>query len=165
MKNTQEMGMISGVERQEGEDIAKYLRRLEQTHRYLFHGSPKALQTLEPRNPTTDATDNPENKHVAVYAYDSAALGIQRAIVDRSAVQGEWDIIGGTDPQNPDVPLLMTTPNIVLGEGYVYVLSKEAFRHTGGYQWVCENTVSPLVAVKVDAGTYEALGGTYKMIE
>lgn len=152
------------VERREGEGTVEYLRRLESTGRYLFHGSPSEIEALEPRDPVTDATDNPENKRRAVYAYSSPALSIQRAIVDRSKAEGEWDIVGGTDPEKPDVPLLMTTANLPLGTGYVHVLPRGAFRHAGGYQWVSESPVAPVDTVEVGPETYQELGGAHRII-
>lgn len=154
----------AAVERVRGEAAAEYLRRLEASGQYLFHGSPDEIAVLEPRDPVTDATDDPENKRTAVYAYSSAALGVQRAIVDRRNVEGDWDIAGGTDPDDPSAPLLVTTSNLPLGNGYVHVLPRGSFRHTGGYQWVSESRVAPVATVKVDPETYAKLGGTHKRL-
>ncbi len=154
------------VERREEESTADYLRRLEVSGQFLFHGSPREIGELEPRDPVTDATDNPDNKQLAVYAYSSAALGVQRAIISgRDDVEGDWDIVGGTDPESPETPLLMTTPNIPLQSGYLHILPRSSFRQTGGYQWVSESPVKPYAIVDVDPGVYRELGGEYREIK
>ncbi|KKW28819.1 MAG: hypothetical protein UY72_C0061G0014 [Candidatus Uhrbacteria bacterium GW2011_GWD2_52_7] len=155
----QEIGL--GIERREGESTARYLRRLEESGKYLFHGSEQHILELEPRNPETDATDEAENKLLAVYAYDAAALAVQRAIAHRSGVE-DWEIIGGTDPKHPETPLLITSQNIPIGSGYLHVLSRDHFRHTVGYQWVSESAVRPLNVIDVDPSVYAELGGVHR---
>lgn len=156
---------VAAIERREGEGAAEYLRRIEATEAYLFHGSPVEIAELEPREPVTDATDNPDNKRIAVYAYSSAALAAQRAILPlRSDVEGDWDIVGGTNPDQPGQPLLKTTPNLTLGKGFIHVVPRSSFVHTGGYQWISESPVRPEAVVAVDPEVYGELGGVHEYI-
>lgn len=152
------------AQRREGEDAVEYLRRLEGSGRFLFHGSHDEIEILEPRDPVTDATGDADNKVLAVYAYSSAALSVQRAIVNRANLDSEWEILGGTDPNNQDVPLLATTPNLVLTDGFVYVLPRGSFRKTGGYQWISESPIAPIKTIKVNPKVYSDLGGVHRSI-
>lgn len=154
------------IERREGESTIDYLRRLEKSEQYLFHGSSDRIEELEPRDPITDATDEQENKRTAVYAYSSPELAIQRAILPkRSDIEGDWDVVGGTNPLQPEQPLLQTTPNLLLGSGWVHVLLRKNFEHTHGYQWVSEMPVRPRAFVGVTPETYRDMGGVHEVIE
>lgn len=157
---------VPNVERREGETTEDYLRRLEESGEYLFHGSSQKIDELEPRDPVADASDNPDNKRVAVYAFSSPALATQFAIIQsKHDVKEDWNIIGGTDSENSDRPLLRTTPNLKLGKGYVHVLPRQQFTLTEGYQWICEKPIRPIEAVEVDPEIYGKLGGEHRTIK
>lgn len=143
-----------------GETISQYLSRLEETGRYLFHGSPHDIDIIEPRK-ATDISGDPWRNDTAVYANSNAALSIQRAILPpRDQIEGKWTVSSGTDPENSTIPLLVISDNIHLQSGVVYVLDRQGFeRSATGSQWKSKNSVKPLIKISVDSTIYAELGG------
>lgn len=154
----------SFIEQKEGESTVDYLRRLDATEAFVFHGSSRAIDELEPRDLVTDASDDLNNKRVVIYAYEHPVLAAQFAIIGARADRvGDWEVRCGVDANMN--PVLETTSNVALAHGTVHVLPRGMFQKTHGeegYQWICEKPVRVLAHVEVTPETFVELGGTHR---
>jgi hypothetical protein len=149
-----------------GETTAQYLLRLEQSNKYLFHGSKDPLiDKLKPR-PANDADLDPWKNDTAVYAHGHASVAIQSAIrPSKTEINGECRIITGTRREPPYEPLIQMTENVHLSPGVVYVLPKEGFeRHLAEGQWKSKVEVAPLAIIGVNMQDYQEIGGQIEII-
>lgn len=149
--------------REENETIPDYLRRLQETGNFLFHGSPfGAITELEPRL-ATDLSGDPWKNDQAVFAVPDAALAVQRALLpDLRKIEGARVIITGKNPQNPTEPYMEISSNVAaaLGQGSLYVLPKTGFdAHPKGGQWKSKDPVKPIIELPVGPDDYKGLGG------
>jgi len=145
------------------ETIPDYLRRLQWTGNYLFHGSPfGAIAELEPRL-AADLSGDPWKNDRAVFAVPDAALAVQRALLpDLRKIEGPRVIITGKNPQAPAEPYMEISRNVAvaLGSGSLYVLPKTGFEvHPKGGQWKSKEPVKPIMELPVGPDDYERLGG------
>ncbi|MDO8551501.1 MAG: hypothetical protein Q7S03_02370 [bacterium] len=109
-------------EKVENEKASDYIKRLEGTGEYIFHGSPsgniKELETRLAKEVSADPWGNDE----AVYAVPGV-IAVGRAILPpRGNIIGKWSIASSSDPLENGGPKVWISPNVQLGEGSVYVL-------------------------------------------
>lgn len=150
-------------DRIENEPLVDYLRRIEESGEFLFHGSPvRTIEELEPR-PASDTAGDPWKNDTAVFAVPRAALAIQRAILPiKDRVEGGWNITTGTSPQKHGQPYMEVSPNVgkLIGPGMLYVLPKIGFEeHPSGGQWKSKQTVKPLIKLLVTPEDYTSYEG------
>ena len=122
--------------------------------RYLFHGSPKVLETIEQRE-AKDSNGNSENEDFAVFLTPSFLIATAYAFKDQIKALSEgkkynFDI-GGTILGN----IFIKMDNVIVPddmEGYVYVFDYSSeYEHTHEYslQYKCHRNIKPIAVVKV----------------
>lgn len=148
------------MERQNGESVVDYLKRLDESGRYLFHGSPYGgLKILEPRK-ADDASGGEWGNDTAVYAV-RAIIAAGRAIMPkRETLVGTWSISSDRDPLVPGGPKVRITSNIVPMRGSVYALDKNGFiSNPKSTEWKSKEPVSVLAEIIVTPEDYVSMGG------
>ena len=101
----------------------------------LFHGSPKKLVIIEPRE-AHDSNGNAENEDTAVFLTSSFLLASAYAFKDsiKELSDGlDWDFDFNYDPDTKDINIIFSNVKIDDNtEGYVYVVSySENYEHHG----------------------------------
>ncbi len=121
---------------------------------YLFHGSPKLLDTIEQRQ-AYDSNDNIDNKDYAVFLTSSFIIASAYAFKDRikelsKGLDYNFDI--GYNPDNNEVNIIFENVNTNDDmEGFIYVFPyDQSYEHHGrSIQYKCHNNVKPIDVVKV----------------
>lgn len=150
---------------QAGENRKKLLA-LEETGRFVFHGSPDVLSILEPRQATNyneETGENEEHGGPAVCATTSADVAIFRALINESGVIGDLTSKFG---MNDDGLHFSASQNLIdqarLKIGKVYVLDKQKFSHFEGMEERSGEAVVPVEIVEV---SFADLPTNIKLIE
>ena len=108
--------------------------------KYLFHGSPKLLETIEPRQ-SSDSGNNHDNEDYAVFLTSSFLMASI-----------------GYDSESKEAVIKMDNVNIDDDiEGYVYVFPfDEKYDHTkGSTQYKCHDSIKPIDVVKIRFADYK----------
>ena len=128
--------------------------------KYLFHGSPKLLETIEPRQ-SSDSGNNHDNEDYAVFLTSSFLMATAYAFKDTIKERSnglDWKFRVEYDSDSKEVIIKMDNVNIDDDiEGYVYVFPfDETHEHTkGSTQYKCHNSIKPIDVVKVKFADYK----------
>ena len=132
---------------------------------YLFHGSPKLLDTIEQRQ-AYDSNGNVENEDYAVFLTSSFIIASAYAFKDRIKEMSDglnWNFEIGYDKDNKEVNIKFENVNIDDDiEGFIYVFPfSEKYEHYGrSIQYKCHENIKPVAVVKV---RFEDFKGYYKI--
>jgi len=136
-----------------GENRRKLLE-LEQTGKYVFHGSPENIKKLEPRqayNYNHDTETMEPHGEPAVCATYFADVAIFRALVNPKDVFGESNSRFGTEGNSLHFG---ATQNLLDAakrkSGKVYVLDKEKFKSFEVMECRSLDEITPLQVINVD---------------
>lgn len=127
------------------------LSELERQGKYVFHGSGKRLEQLEPRQAYTTVDGQSVKDGVpAIHASELADYAIFMALIDVNWQKGcrascSYDNEKLTFGAN-SFCLSLITPSTV---GFVYVLLKSDFEHRIGIEWRSYSKVEPVAIVAV----------------
>jgi len=103
------------------ESIDKLKKALEQG--YLLHGSPHFIsEDLEPRQSSDSAKTSGNQK--ALFATNHLVIAVWKAVAHK--LQADYNTVGWS--WDDDGEKILYAENAKLGNGYVYLLSKEAFQ-------------------------------------
>ena len=126
----------------------------------LFHGSPKKLVIIEPRE-AHDSNGNAENEDTAVFLTSSFLLASAYAFKDsiKELSDGlDWDFDFNYDPDTKDINIIFSNVKINDDiEGYVYTVPySENYEHHGrSIQYKCHKKIKPTDVVKIKFGDYK----------
>lgn len=121
---------------------------------YLFHGSPKLLDTIEQRQ-AHDSNGNVENEDFAVFLTSSFIIASAYAFKDKIKELSDgldWNFEIGYDSDNNEVNIkfenVKTDDDI---EGFIYIFPfNENYEHHGrSIQYKCHENIKPVAVVKV----------------
>ena len=121
---------------------------------FLFHGSPKRLETIEQRL-AHDSNGNKENEDFAVFMTSSFIIASAYAFKDKikELSEGlEWNFEIGRDADSGELFVIMNNVNIDDElEGYIYVFDyNNSYTHDGrSIQYKCHENVTPIDVVKI----------------
>jgi hypothetical protein len=130
---------------------------LEKEGKFVFHGSPDNIDTLEPRQPFIfDIKSKIKEKHgePCVVATPRADIAIFRAIVNPKNFP-EKEYASSFSINKDDTLRLCATKqvleNIKDKRGFVYVLDKSLFKKFSGMEWRSEQIIKPNGVILVTA--------------
>lgn len=133
-----------------------YLRRLVAEQRYLFHGSPHAAETLEPRQAFHDMGRQPDLNQFGVYATTSFRIALLYAVIHEKRTDWGWR----WDPHvNPSELSVVAPSRFNGGAGYLYILDRREFEPCGNnsLNYICRKSVIPLERLEVQPRILEDL--------
>jgi hypothetical protein len=136
------------------------LLELQNSGKYLFHGSQNNLTTLEPHKPKGDMSSNEFNKTTGVYATLNAARAIISAVMPK-----ESGIVWGTVQDNEGNIVLHCKKDVIekAVPGFVYVLDitddVQIDTKTSFPQFKFSNSREPVLVIPVSYDDYISLGG------
>lgn len=133
--------------------LEKYLNNNLEKPKFLFHGSPKALDVIVPRQ-AHDSNSNLENEDFAVFLTSSFIIASAYAFKDKVKELSrdlDWSFeIGGdvTGEVNIDFNNVRVQDDLY---GYIYVFDyDDSYEHYGNsIQYKCHKDIKPVDAVKV----------------
>lgn len=137
--------------------LRERLLSLEKEGKFVFHGSPDNIDTLEPRQPfISNIKSKIKEKHgePCVVATPRADIAIFRAIVNPKNFP-EKEYASSFSINKDDTLRLCATKqvleNIKDKRGFVYVLDKSLFKRFSGMEWRSKQTIKPNEVILVTA--------------
>lgn len=131
------------------------LLSLEKEGKYVFHGSPDIIKTLEPRqayNQNKETGVMEKDGEPAVFATPYADVAIFRALINAKGISGESTSSFGI---NGEQLHFSATKNLLEGAkskiGRVYVLDKQKFQDFEGMQCRSTEVNNPIKIIEVSA--------------
>lgn len=121
---------------------------------FLFHGSPKQLETIEQRL-AHDSNGNKENGDFAVFMTSSFIIASAYAFKDKikELSEGlEWNFEIGRNADSSELFVVMDNVNIDDElEGYIYVFNyNDSYTHVDrSIQYKCHENVTPIDVIKI----------------
>lgn len=135
-----------------GEGRRKLLA-LEKEGKYVFHGSPDVVVTLEPRQGydlNKETGEMEKDGEPAIFATPYADVAIFRALINASGVSGESKSSFGI---NGEQLHFSATKNLLDQAkskiGRVYILDKQKFQNFEGMQCRSDKSISPIGVIEV----------------
>lgn len=125
---------------------------------YLLHGSKQKLEVIKPRQSTDDDPERISGKSLAVYAADSIATPILKALFAKKDLEKEgWRSAYTGDKDH----LVVTGENCTLTPGYVHVLPRDSFKeeHESSADLISYSPVTPIDVIEVDPSILDELTG------
>lgn len=130
------------------------LLSLEKEGKYVFHGSPDIIQTLEPRqayNQNKETGVMEKDGEPAVFATPYADVAIFRSLINANGISGESTSSFGI---NGEQLHFSATKNLLDGAknkiGRVYVLDKQKFQDFEGMQCRSSEVNNPIEVIEVN---------------
>ncbi len=145
---------------------AELLLDIQNSDKYLFHGSQKELDLIEPRQALGDISTKEFNKSKSVYATSSAARAIVSAIMPKGKAL-EW----GTLQDSEGNITIRCNKEVYekIGSGFVHVLGHKedakADSDTLSNQFKYDAPQTPHLIIPVSKIDYEQLGGKFEIIK
>lgn len=131
----------------------KKLLELEKENKYVFHGSPDIIDTLEPRqayNQNKESGEMEKDGEPAVFATPCADVAIFRALINAGGVSGESASSFGINGERLH---FSATKNLLDSAkskiGRVYVLDKRKFKNFEGIQCRSEESNIPIEVIEI----------------
>ena len=128
--------------------------------KYLFHGSPKLIKIVEPRQ-AHDSNNNPNNEDSAVFLTSSFLIATAYAFKDKIKEQSEglkWKFDIGYDSDKDEIRIKMDNVNTNDDiEGFIYVFPfSEEYEHVkGSIQYKCHESIKPIDVIKIKFSDYK----------
>ena len=127
---------------------------------YLFHGSPKVLDTIEQRQ-AHDSNGDAENEDFAVFLTSSFIIASAYAFKDKIKELSDdldWNFEIGYDADIDEVNIKFENVNIDDNiEGFIYVFPfSENYEHHGrSIQYKCHENIKPVDIIKVKLADFK----------
>ena len=121
---------------------------------YLFHGSPRLLETIEQRQ-AHDSNGDTENEDYAVFLTSSFIIASAYAFKDKIKELSDgldWNFDIGYDADSNEASIKFENVNVDDDmEGYIYIFSfNENYEHKkGSIQYKCHDNIKPIDIVKI----------------
>lgn len=128
--------------------------------KYLFHGSPMLIETIEQRQ-AHDSNNNPENEDFAVFLTSSFLIASAYAFKDKIKELSkdlDWNFDIGYDPDKDEICIRMDNVNVnddIEGFIYVFPFSEEYEHHGKSIQYKCHKNIKPIDVVKIKFSDYK----------
>lgn len=142
----------------EPSEAREELLALEKEGKYMFHGSPLALEKLSPRQHTSYCRETgKEENHgePSVCATPFADIAIFRAMVNENnaPIRKHASSFGAREKDGEIKLNFEVTPEVISEikdkTGYVYVFDKDTFEKFSGMEWRSKEEVVPIQTIKV----------------
>lgn len=139
--------------------LEEYLNQDINNPKYLFHGSPKKLEVIEP-HVSHDSNGNLQNISNAVFLFPSFLKATPYAFKDTIKELSDGKKWNFTIPNDDSYPL-MSMSNVTIFDdiiGYVYVFLKDdsMIKDEESYQYKCFGNLKPIDVVLVRYGDYSS---------
>ncbi len=138
--------------------ISKYLNQDINNPKYLFHGSPKILETIKPHK-SHDSNNNLDNIANAVFLFPSFLKTTPYAFKDTIKKMSEnldWNF---EITNNDEFPLMyMENVNIsddIIGYIYVFLNDNDTIKDSNNYQYKCFKEIVPIDVIEVKFSDYK----------
>jgi len=156
------MRNIESERKEKDPSVRERLLDLEKSGKFVFHGSAREIETLEPRQPYIERGEKHGNPCVATTPF--VDIAIFRAIINEDNF-AEKDY-SSSFSFDSDKGIELNASQVVLNnlkdkKGFVYVLDKSLFEKFSGMEWRSEQSVKPVEVVEV---TTEDLSDNIKLI-
>jgi len=126
------------------------LLSLEKENKYLFHGSPDTIDTLEPRQPFNNKE---EYGSPSVCATPFVNIAIFRSLIHKNNLSLKENSQSSFGIKNNEISF-STTKNLFetakLSKGKVYILDKNKFKKFNDMEYRSEESIKPLEFIEVD---------------
>ena len=128
--------------------------------KYLFHGSPKLIETIEQRQ-AHDADNNPDNEDFAVFLTSSFLIASAYAFKDKIKELSEgldWNFNIGYDSDKDEICIQMNNVNVnddIEGFIYVFPFNEEYEHHGKSIQYKCHENIKPTEVLKIKFSDYK----------
>lgn len=138
------------------------LIEIQNSNKFLFHGSPNELSSINPSKPKGDLSEKEFNKTESVFATSSAARAVLSAIMPK---MGKGTIEWGTHQDGKGHTFLRCNEQVLtqVRPGFVYVLGEKEHalkdEEFGSTQYKYNHSVIPLIAIPVSLEDFQNLGG------
>lgn len=122
--------------------------------KFLFHGSPKLLEVIEPRQ-SQDLNGNLVNEDYAVFMTSSFVIASAYAFKDKIKELSDglnWNFEIGIELDTGEIMIQMDNVKIDDElEGYIYVFPfDDSYEHEGQFiQYKCHKNVKPIDVIKI----------------
>ena len=139
--------------------MKKFLKQDINNPKYLFHGSPKIIEYVEPRQ-AHDSFGNKENEDNAVFLTPSLIIASAYAFKDKikeNSTDLDWNFYIGQDQNGK---LVVNMDNVRLDDeqiGYIYVFPFDTkYKNNGNtIQYKCYEQIKPINIVEVKFKDYK----------
>lgn len=139
--------------------LEEYLNQDINNPKYLFHGSPKKLEVIEPRV-SHDSNGNLQNISNAVFLFPSFLKATPYAFKDTIKELSEGKKWNFTIPNDDSYPLMsmsdVTTSDDIIGYIYVFLKDDDMVKDEESYQYKCFKKLKPVDVVIVRYGDYSS---------
>ncbi|MFH1098567.1 MAG: hypothetical protein V1723_01400 [Candidatus Uhrbacteria bacterium] len=163
--NHETPGLKNPPDKEPGRNREKLLA-LEGEGTFVFHGSPDAVNALQPRqayNYNKETGQMEKDGAPAVFATPHADVAIFRALINTKGVTGESESSFGIKEGRLHFSATRNLLDQTSGKtGKIYVLDKRKFKDLEGMQCRSEEPIAPIEVIEV---TTEDLPKDIKLIE
>lgn len=141
------------------------LLSLENEGKFVFHGSAREIETLEPRQPYIGKGKDEKHGDPCVATTPFADIAIFRAIINEDNFQQKTYASSFGYDSDKGIELCASRAvldNLKDKKGFVYVLDKSLFKKFSGMEWRSEQAIKPGEVITV---TVEDLSSDIKLID
>ena len=138
--------------------ISKYLNQDINNPKYLFHGSPKLLESIKPHK-SHDSNNNLDNISNAVFLFPSFLKATPYAFKDTIKKMSDGLDWNFEITNNDDYPLMkMENVNVsddITGYIYVFLNNEDMIKDSNDYQYKCFKEITPIDIIEVRFDDYK----------
>lgn len=139
--------------------LEEYLNQDINNPKYLFHGSPRKLEVIEP-HVSHDSRGNVRNISNAVFLFPSFLKATPYAFKDTIKELSEGKKWNFTIPNDDSYPLMsmsdVTISDDIIGYIYVFLKDDSMVKDEESYQYKCFSSLKPIDVVLVRYGDYSS---------
>lgn len=139
--------------------LEEYLNQDINNPKYLFHGSPRKLEVIEP-HVSHDSSGNVRNISNAVFLFPSFLKATPYAFKDTIKELSEGKKWNFTIPNDDSYPLMsmsdVTISDDIIGYIYVFLKDDSMVKDEESYQYKCFSSLKPIDVVLVRYGDYSS---------
>lgn len=129
------------------------LRKLAEVKRYLFHGSPEKLETIEPRQAYNNSQTDGQPAVIATSYYEIAVFRAIMLAAKAKISNGQYK--SGFSTENGKISFRASKNTLDVAKsnmiGFVYVLDKSGFQEHNSMEYRAFRTVKPTQIIKVSS--------------
>ena len=138
--------------------ISKYINQDINNPKYMFHGSPRLLESIKPHK-SHDSNNNLDNISNAVFLFPSFLKAIPYAFKDTIKKMSDGLDWNFEITNNDDYPLMkMENVNVsddITGYIYVFLNNEDMIKDSNDYQYKCFKEITPIDIIEVRFDDYK----------